>query len=118
MARVSKSTCIICGKETQSDDYREVHIYCDEHREYAERDREIIRTTPLEYLYGLIAGIFFRARLDYMTDADGKRADAEAFFRSDWAQDLSLSKFDVEELLDRLDEEAEYGFDYHFESPF
>lgn len=118
MARGGKGQCIICGRETYSNDYRDIRIYCDEHREYAKHDSEIIQTTPLEYFYPLIAGIFFRARIDYMTNADGKRADAERFFRSDWAQDLSLSKFDVNEVLKTLDEEAEHELDYHFESPF
>lgn len=118
MARGGIGRCMVCGRATYSPDYRDVPIYCTKHREYAERDNEMIRTVPLEYMYALIAGIFFRARIDYMTNADGMGADAERFFRSDWAQDLSLSKFDVNEVLKTLDEEAEYELDYHFESPF
>ena len=120
MARLKagKGRCIICGKETSSADYRDAPIYCEEHRAYADMDDEIIQNAPIELLFVLITGIFFRARLDYLTDSDGQRIDAEQFLRSAWAQELSLSHFDVEELLDRLDEEIEHGFEYRFESTF
>ena len=110
-------TCIVCGKEIVTP-HREVPIYCDEHRAYTKLDDKIIREAPMERLYILIYAIFIRARIDYMTDADGQAKDAEEFLRSDWAQKLSLSSYDAEELIQRLDEEAEYGFDYNIECPF
>lgn len=101
--------CIICGKETKSPDYRNVPIYCEEHRAYADRDNEILETAPRELLFSLIRGIFIRARIDYMTNADNMKVDAEIFFRSLWAQDLSLSEFDATEVLKQMDEDIEDG---------
>ena len=104
-----RGRCIICGKETISPDYRDVPIYCEEHRAYADKDDEILKTAPKELLFFLIRGIFIRARIDYMTNADGMKTDAEVFFRSLWAQDLSLSEFDATEVLKQMDEDIEDG---------
>lgn len=97
--------CLICGKPVPSK-YR---AYCDEHRAYARADDKAIEEAPFELLFALIAGIFERAREDYLTDADGKKSDAEWFFRSEWAQELSLSAFDPDEVLIQMDKEIEYG---------
>ena len=102
---------MICGRETSSDDYRNAPIYCEEHRAYADMDDEILRTAPMELLYSLIMGIFIRARIDYMTDEDGQKSDAEVFLRGEWAQQLSMSEFNAEELLDRMDKEIADGFE-------
>lgn len=103
--------CIICGREIRSSDYRDVPIYCKEHRAYADKDDEILQNAPMELLFSLIAGIFIRARTDYITNDDGQRSDAEVFLRSVWAQDLSLSVFDADELLERMDEDIRNGFE-------
>lgn len=97
--------CLICGKPVPSK-YR---AYCDEHRAYAKADDKAIEDAPTELLFALIMAIFERAREDYLTNVDGKRSDAERFFRSEWAQELSLSTFDPDEVLIQMDEEIEYG---------
>jgi hypothetical protein len=103
------SRCVICGKEIGHKG-RGVYAYCDEHRAYAKYDDKILDEMPYELMFSLIAGIFAKAREDYLTDADGKRRDAEAFFRGDWAQMLSLSAFDSDAVLSEMDEEIENGF--------
>lgn len=106
-----KGRCIICGKEVFSSDYRDVPIYCEEHKAYADEDDEILKNAPIELLFSLVASIFTRARADYLTDEDGQRSDAEVFLRSVWAQDLSLSVFDADEVLQRMDEEIRNGLE-------
>lgn len=100
-----RTTCLICGKAISAPDYRDVPIYCEEHRAYADKDNKILDEAPMELLFSLITGIFWRAREDYLIDVDGQREDAEIFLRSSWAQDLSLAGFDVEELFESLNEE-------------
>lgn len=102
--------CAICGSPLGEKGQFD-RVYCDEHKAYAKVDDKILDEIPLELLFSLIAGIFERARIDYLTDADGKRSDAEVFFRSLWAQDLSLSQFDPDMVLKLMDEEIEYGLD-------
>ena len=70
---------------------------------------EIFRTMPRELMLDLVAAIFLKARSDYITNADGKRRDAEIFFRSDWAQELSLKGFEPENVLRMMDEEIKDG---------
>ncbi len=103
-----ESKCIVCGKPIYSFK-TETPIYCYEHRKEAEQDMKIIDEAPKELLFCLIQGIFERAREDYLSDIDGQRGDAEVFLRSPWAQTLSLSSFDAEDLIDSLNEELEYG---------
>ena len=104
------SKCIICGKPTYA--YKkEAPIYCYEHRIHAAQDRYVIDNMPTELLFCLIQGIFERARIDYLTNEDNQRSDAEAFLKSPWAQALSLSYFDAEEALKQMDEEILYGFE-------
>lgn len=102
--RNRKGTCIICGKPVYSYN-SDVAIYCEEHKAFAEKDTEIIQNAPKELLFCLVAGIFQRARDDYIYNTDGMRSDARWFLRSQWAQELSLSEFDAEEVLKLLDEE-------------
>lgn len=101
---MSKNICLICGKPVGK-----TKAYCKEHNEYAEHDNKIIEDAPFEVLFCLIEGIFERARDDYIYDTDGERSDAEWFFRSEWAQELSLSKFDPEAVLKQMDEEITDG---------
>lgn len=103
------STCFVCGKPIYTVGNRDVPIYCEEHREYAERDSEIIREAPKELLFSLVAGIFLQARTDYLTNKDGQRSDAELFLTSNWAQDLSLDGFDAMKVLESLNEEMKDG---------
>ena len=99
-----KSKCIICGKPTYA--YKqEAPIYCFEHRAHSERDRRLIEEMPLELLFCLIQGIFERARIDYLTNEENQRKDAEIFFRGQWAQILSLSEFDPDKVIEYMDEE-------------
>lgn len=100
--------CIVCGKQL-SDPY---FAYCSEHRHLAYKDDKILQEAPMELLFSLIASIFVRARIDYMLDTEGQKSDAEVFFRSPWAQSLSLSQFDPEKVLKEMDEEIENGTDY------
>lgn len=100
----NRVTCLICGKPIKTDD-----VYCDEHKDYARRDDKIIQEMPFEILFSLIMGVFTRARQDYMLNPEGQRSDAEWFFRSEWAQELSLSQFDPEEVLKLMDEEVKNG---------
>lgn len=102
--KANENRCLICGKPTGV--YR---IYCEEHRAHAEADDKIIEEAPMEVLFSLIAGIFMRAKLDYMHGEYGDKCDAEVFLRSEWAQELSLSHFDADELITQLDEEIENG---------
>ena len=96
--------CFICGKPVYAHS-KDVPIYCYEHREYRERDKKIFEEAPQELLFSLIAGIFLRAREDYLTNADNQRSDAEVFFKGMWAQNLSLEGFDAMKLLEMLNEE-------------
>lgn len=105
-----ESKCFICGAPIYSNG-NDVAIYCEEHREYAERDAKLLREAPTAVLFGLIASIFLRARDDYLFDTDGKRQDAEEFFRSTWAKELSMWEFDADEALRILDEVIENGFE-------
>lgn len=102
------SRCVICGKKISRKNRS--YAYCEEHRASAKADDKILDEMPYELMFALIAGIFERAREDYMTDSDGKRTDAEVFFKGDWAQTLSLSAFDPEAVLSEMDEEIENGF--------
>lgn len=97
--------CLICGKLIP---YKDL-VYCDEHRIYAEYDNKIIEDAPLEVLFSLIAGIFVRAKIDYIFNTDKQKQDAEQFFRSEWAQELSLTQFDPDDVLKQMDEEIEDG---------
>lgn len=109
----NRTTCLICGKPIRSNE-----VYCDEHREYARRDDKILDDMPLELFFGLIEGIFARARTDYIYDTDGMRDHAEWFFRSEWAQLLSLSRFDPDEVLEQMNEEIAYGPGGDYEDSF
>ena len=102
-----KSRCIICGKTIYRKGNDDVPIYCDEHRAYAKTDSDVIQQAPKELLFGLVAGIFLRAREDYVYNAEGQRQDAEMFLRSQWAQDLSGDGFNVESLFALLDREKD-----------
>lgn len=108
--RHRESKCFICGKPVYSNG-NDITLYCEEHREYAERDAQILREAPTEMLFGLIASIFIRARDDYLYDTDGNREDAEEFFRSTWAKELSMWEFNADEALRLLDEVIENGFE-------
>ena len=98
-----ESKCIMCGKPVYSKE-RDVSIYCEDHRYQFAKDSEIIQNAPMELLFGLIAGIFERARDDYLYSEDENKRDAEEFFRSLWAQELTMSEFDVDKYLKRLDD--------------
>lgn len=102
--RSKESKCFICGKTIYSRG-REMPAYCEKHRAYADKDSKCLETAPKELLFSLIAGIFLRAREDYIYNTDGRRKDAEIFLRSEWAQELSQCGFDVEKLMDLLDRE-------------
>lgn len=110
--------CIVCGKETRSDDYRDVPIYCEEHRNHIQQDSRIIEEAPLELYFALVTQIFIRAREDYLYNSDGMRSDAEVFFRSEWAQILSVSGYDPGKLIEMLDEEIEYGLEQDHEDSY
>lgn len=103
----NRMCCIICGKPVSQE-----RLYCEEHRAYADADDRILQEAPMELLFPLIAGIFMRARADYELNVDGKKSDAEAFFRSGWAQSLSLSGFDPDKALKAMDEEVADGLDW------
>lgn len=105
-----KSVCLICGKPVYG--YKqEAPIYCFEHRDHSLRDSKCIEEASIELLFCLIQGIFEQARKDYMTNEDGQRGDAEVFFRGQWAQELSLSEFDAEDVIGRMDEEMQNELD-------
>lgn len=99
-----KSNCIICGKPVYAHN-NDAPIYCYEHRNERMRDQQILDEAPKELLFCLIQGIFERAREDYMTNTEGQKSDAEVFFRGEWAQILSMSEFDADELIKQMDEE-------------
>lgn len=105
-----KCKCLVCHK-----DIPYPMIYCEEHRQCVEEDDKIIREAPQELLFSLIAGIFLRAREDYIFNTDGQRSDAEVFLRNEWAQELSLSGFDPDKLIEIMDEEIENGHCCHRE---
>lgn len=105
MCEKRQNKCLICGRDIPNKSL----AYCDEHRIYADYDNKLIDEAPLELLFALIAGIFIRARIDYIFDTDKQKEDAEEFFRSEWAQELSLSHFDPEDVLKQMDEEIEDG---------
>ena len=107
-AKLKEGKCVICGAPTYNIT-EDTPIYCMEHRKYAEQDNKILDEAPRELLFSLIAGIFLRARNDYLTNADCQHTDAKVFFKSEWAQELSLSGFDAQLVLDQLDEEIEDG---------
>lgn len=99
-----KSRCFVCGRPVYSHGI-ETSIYCKEHKHYADKDNAVFDDVPPELLYPLISGIFIRAREDYIFNADGKRSDAEVFLRSQWAQDLSVAGFNVDEVFATLEME-------------
>ena len=99
-----ESKCYICGKPVYSHSI-ETPIYCDEHRAHVKDDDKTIAEAPAELLFLLIAGIFLRARDDYIYNTDNKAYDAEVFLRGDWAQELSIKGFDAEKVLQNYDEE-------------
>lgn len=99
-----KSKCYICGAPTYSHG-TDTPIYCEKHRAYARQDSEALENAPYELLFSLIAGIFLRAREDYIYNSDNQRKDAEVFFQGDWAQELSLQGFDAKKALEVLNEE-------------
>ena len=103
-----KSKCYICGRPIYSSG-NDISLYCLEHKAYAKDDDAVLNNMPNELLLCLIAGIFERARDDYLSNARGARKDAKKFFKSDWAQMLTLEGFDPEELLGQLDAEIENG---------
>lgn len=96
--------CLVCGKPIYSHG-SEVPIYCLEHRAHLKKDDEVFEKMPRELLFSLIAGIFLRAREDYVTNADNQGSDAEVFLRSEWAQQLSLSSFDADAVIEQMDKE-------------
>ena len=100
-----QGTCIVCHKPVYANGQSEIPLYCYEHRAEAERDNKIIADIPEELMFSLIEGIFQKARTDYLTNENGMRSDAEAFFRSEWAQLLSLGGFDPEKVLKHLNRE-------------
>ena len=106
--RHSESKCFICGAPVYSNT-NEVGLYCYKHKAYAKQDDEAFKNIPNELLLGLIAGIFIRARDDYLRNPDGTKEDARRFLKSEWAQLLSITPFDADEVLRRLDEEIENG---------
>ena len=97
------SKCYICGTPIYSHGV-DTPIYCKEHRAYAEQDSQALNDIPYEILFSLIAGIFLRARDDYIYNADNQRRDAEIFLKGDWAQELSIQGFDVKKVFESLDE--------------
>lgn len=102
--KCKEGVCFICGKPVYAHS-NNVPIYCYEHRAYAKRDQQILDEAPKELLFSLIAGIFLRAREDYLTNAQNQRSDAEVFLKGIWAQNLSIEGFDVDALFEILDEE-------------
>lgn len=103
----NRMNCIICGKPVKAE-----HLYCDEHRACADADDKIIQDAPMELLFSLIAGIFMRARADYEMNVNGQKKDAEVFFRSEWAQILSVAGFDPDKALKAMDEEVADGLNW------
>lgn len=108
-SNTNRSKCAICGRPINRPN-RSWLAYCLDHKAYAELDDKVLDDMPFELMLDLIMGVFQRAREDYMYDIDGKRSDAEVFFRSEWAQLLSLSRFDPEDVLKQMEEERMYGF--------
>lgn len=107
MSTTNRTMCLVCGKPIKPNE-----VYCDEHKEYADRDNKTLDNIPLELLFPLIEAIFVRARTDYIFNSEGQRESAERFFRSDWAQTLSLSQFEPDDVIDGMDEEILYGLDF------
>lgn len=105
-----ESKCFICGKPVYSNG-NNVTLYCEEHKEFARLDEKILDEAPMELLFMLVAGVFQRARDDYLFDTDGKRNDAEEFLKSEWAKELTLWDFDAEETLKVLDEVIKDGLE-------
>ena len=101
--KTKEGACFICGKPVYAHS-NNVPIYCYEHRANVEQDQRILDEAPKELVFSLIAGIFLRAREDYLTNADNQRNDAEVFLKGVWAQNLSLNGFDAVKLLEMLDE--------------
>lgn len=106
--KTREGRCIVCGEPTYniSDD---APIYCLKHREQLAVDDKILDEAPRELLFSLVAGVFLRAREDYLTNADGQHSDASVFLKSQWAQDLSISGFDANKVIEQLNEEIENG---------
>ena len=109
-AKCREGKCFICGKPVYAHS-GETPLYCYEHRAHADMDDKIFDEAPRELLFTLIAGIFLRAREDYIKDMDGQRTDAEVFLRGNWAQMLSVDGFDAEKVLEMLDGEEWNEFD-------
>lgn len=101
--RCKQGECFICGRPVYKKGEGDTPIYCKDHKDYALRDSETINHAPKETLFGLIAGIFLRAREDYLYNTDGKGRDAEMFLKGEWAQFLSGDGFNVEQLFETLD---------------
>lgn len=99
-----ESKCFICGSPIYSHG-RATPLYCEKHRAHADIDNKIIKEAPYELMFELMAGIFARARDDYLYNADNQRSRAESFLKSEWAQELSVEGFDADTLLEQLDEE-------------
>ena len=106
--------CMLCGKPVYAHS-KDIPLYCYEHKDEIKNDDKILQEAPMELLFALIAGIFDRARQDYVTNSDGQAKDAEIFLRSSWAQELSLSVFDAEAVIKELDEEIAHGFNEYRE---
>lgn len=105
-----ETKCFVCGKPVYSNG-NDIAIYCEEHKDYAKLDDKLLREAPIEVLFELIAGIFTRARDDYLLDVDGKRKDAEEFFRSNWAKELSMWSFDADATIKVLNEVINNGLE-------
>ena len=104
--RHKQSRCYICGRPTYSNG-NDVSLYCYMHKTYASKDNLALSNIPNELLLCLVAGIFERARDDYINNTDGAKEDARKFFKSEWAQTLAIEGFDPEELMAMMDEETE-----------
>ncbi len=103
--------CIICGapvyycKELSSP-------YCEKHKEYLEKDNEIISNMSSDAIVSLVCGIFDRARRDYLLKdksitSDIDRITAKEFIESKWAMTLAGVDFDAEKVIAEWDRELE-----------
>ena len=106
----NRSVCFVCGKTVYGHG-RDVPLYCEEHRAHAKHDDEVFNKAPKELLFSLVAGIFLRAREDYLTNTEGQRSDAAVFLKGQWAQSLSVDGYDADALMRLLDEELYDGFE-------
>ena len=105
-----ESRCLICGKPIYSIG-NNMEIYCEDHKAYASLDNKLLDNMPFELMMSIIASIFIRARDDYLFNTDGKRKDAEKFFRSEWARELTLWNLDADETIKILNEVIENGLE-------